>query len=318
LRHALAAVCADMANFLLIPWLKNYVARERLMSKWFPASLHVLASVACAVFSACGAPTAPPGYAVDFSSRSPLFGAGTFASPAATSAGTGAPVFTSAGTGASPTNQVTPPPSVAGTGGNLPVAGGTPAAIGGAGGRGSAGSGGAGGASMAMGGSGGAADNTVKATKLTLEFTTKAYGGKYTPINVGAVWVADMSGKWIYTLEMWCGWQNTRHLMPYTTAGGPDFSAGLFPGTYSGATPPTDVIATATLKTHQTHKGAAWSFKDSKGAIVPDGMYKLIFEFTEQEDAGKSLEVPFMKGGPAGPIMSAGNATYTDLRIALQ
>jgi hypothetical protein len=169
-----------------------------------------------------------------------------------------------------------------------------------------------------MGGSGGAADNTVKATKLTVEFTTKAYGGKYTPINVGAVWVADMSGKWIYTLEMWCGWQNTRHLAPYATAGGPDYSAGLFPGTWAaGSAPPTDVVASATLSTHKPHKGA-WGFKDGKGAVVPDGMYKLMFELTEQEDLGKTLEVPFMKGGPPGPVAAAGNAVYTNLLIALQ
>jgi hypothetical protein len=159
---------------------------------------------------------------------------------------------------------------------------------------------------------------TVKATKLTLEFTTKTYGGKYAPVNVGAAWVADASGKWVYTLEMWCGWQNTKHLMVYDSAGGPDYSSGLFPGTFASSKPPADVIASATLKTHKTHTGASWSLKDSKGASVPDGMYKLMIELTEQEDSGKTLEVPFMVGAPPGPVIAMDSAVFTGVKITLQ
>lgn len=174
------------------------------------------------------------------------------------------------------------------------------------------------GTSAAMAGTTAMPEPMIKATKLSLEFTTKPYGGKWGPVNVGAVWVADAGGKWVYSLELWCGWQNIRHLAPYNTAGGQDYSVGLLPGTYLGVMPPTDVVSSATLKNHKTHKGAVWTFKDSKGKEVPDGMYKLMFELTEQEDAGKTLEVPFMKGAAPGPVVATGSTVFTDVHITLQ
>ena len=156
-----------------------------------------------------------------------------------------------------------------------------------------------------------------KATKLKVQFTTKSYGGMYQPVNLGAVWVEDASGKWVYTLEMWCGWQNTKSLKPYNSAGGADYSVGLFPGSFT-TMPPMDVVTSATLRQHKPHNSGAWSLKDSKGAEVPDGMYKLKLEVTEQEDEGKVLEVPFMKGAAPGPIAAPDSAVFTNLKIELQ
>lgn len=161
------------------------------------------------------------------------------------------------------------------------------------------------------------ASSLPKATKLTVDFTTKSYGGEYGPVNLGVVWVEDASGKWVYTLEMWCGWQNTKSLSPYNMSGGADYSVGLFPGTHT-TMPPSDVVTAATLRQHKTHSGAHWSFKDSDGKEVPDGMYKLMLEVTEQEDAGKVLEVPFMKGGPAGPVTAPDSPGFTNLKINLE
>jgi hypothetical protein len=156
-----------------------------------------------------------------------------------------------------------------------------------------------------------------KAGKLNVSFTTKTYGGKYAPVNLGAVWIEDSAGKWVYTLEMWCGWQNTKSLMPYNAAGGVDYSVGLFPGSNT-TMPPSDVITAATQRQHKQHSGASWSFKDKDGKEVPDGMYKLKLEITEQEDAGKIVEVPIMKGAPAGLVMATDGPGFTNLKIELQ
>lgn len=177
------------------------------------------------------------------------------------------------------------------------------------------------GASMtdAVAGTGADTSAAVKATMLTVEFTTKTYGGMYGPPNVGVVWIEDARGKWVYTLEQWCGWLNTINLPVYAEAGGTDYCAGIFPGTFNaGMDPPADVITGATLPNHKTHTGAHWTFKNSKGAEVPDGMYKLRFEFTEEDDPGKLLEVPFMKGAPPGDIMIMDTPVYVGVKIALQ
>ena len=161
----------------------------------------------------------------------------------------------------------------------------------------------------------------VKATALTVDFTTMTYGGRYGPPNIGAVWVEDQAGKWVHTLEMWCGWLNFAiNMGRYSSVGGPDYSAGLFPGTWtSGTDPPPDVIASPTLTNHKAHTGAKWTFTGSRGTEVPDGMYKLVFEFTEQDDPGKIMEVPFMKGGPAGPVEVDKLVTgFSNVKITLQ
>src|SRR5262249_38994317 len=137
--------------------------------------------------------------------------------------------------------------------------------------------------------------------------------------NVGAVWIEDSSGKWVYTLEEWCGWLNTINLTEYADSGRTDNCQGLFPGTdNSGSDPPSDVITSATLPNHKTHTGAVWTFKNDKGADVPDGMYKLRFEFTEEDNAGKLKEVPFMKGASPGDVAVMNAAGYTNVKIALQ
>jgi hypothetical protein len=293
----------------------------------------LVAMVGCFVGPAfaCTGPSAPPEAAVDYTQRSGFWSA----SSAMSTAGTTSPG------GMSPVSQTNPAinsPGVVSTGGvAAPPAGMLPGAVAGmpasmVPGRGAAAGmsaetpaivAGRAAAPMAGGASpapaGAAAPPVAKATKLTLDYTTATYGGKYAPINIGAVWVADASGKWVYTLEMWCGWQNTKHLRPYTMAGGPDYSTGLLPGSFtSGKAPPPDVIASATLKTHKAHKSVVWNLKNASGAEVPDGMYTLNFELTEQEDAGKSLQIPFMKGGALGPLMAATSPVYMDVKAVLQ
>jgi hypothetical protein len=316
-------------------------------------SHHWLLSSAIIV-AACGGPSGPPESSVDFTSTSPFFVTSEAAAPLApktpapgAGAADGMQADDTSEASATDTPATASPAAAQGAGGQ-PAAAASPAAMAGAtaepasnsSGAGipaaamSAGSGAtataggpamkaavAGDAAMPVAGAAGdGAVEVVKATKLTVEFTTKTYGAKWAPDNVGAVWIADARGRWIYTLEEWAGLLNhALNLVTYTGAGGPDYSAGLFAGTYtSGSPPPADVIATATLHAHKTHKGAAWSFKDSTGKVVADGMYKLMFEMTEQETTDKTLEIPFMKGAPAGPIMAAGNAVFADVRVALQ
>lgn len=72
---------------------------------------------------------------------------------------------------------------------------------------GTAGSGGAGsGADMTAGTGGSTAPADAAGTAasaLSVTLTTVTQGGKYAPLNVGAIWIETTSGQWIDTLEYW-------------------------------------------------------------------------------------------------------------------
>ena len=58
-----------------------------------------------------------------------------------------------------------------------------------------------------------------------------------------------------------------------------------------------DAISSATLKEHGKRHLAEWDGKDQTGEVVPDGMYVLNIEVTEDEfDYGRRTEVPFERG----------------------
>jgi hypothetical protein len=169
---------------------------------------------------------------------------------------------------------------------------------------------GTGGAGVMSGAGGMSAPTTgAAATKLTATITTVTQGGKYAPKNVGAIWIADSSGKWLFTLEYWNSLVNSQWLTKYNSVNGPAYV--LF-----GATAPADTVTGATLAMHKTHT-VNWSFKDSKGQVVPDGAYKLMIELTEASATGKTQEYDFMKG-PAASTTPADTAYFTGVKIDLK
>ena len=116
---------------------------------------------------------------------------------------------------------------------------------------------------------------------LSVEFTTAGYGGKYTPTNCGAVWIEDPAGTYIATPAIWARirvrplffWQSLR---------------------CSADTP--DAITSPTLDQHRMHS-ITWDGLDLKGNQVPDGMYVVNIEVTEDEaNVGRRAQFPFMKG----------------------
>jgi hypothetical protein len=185
-----------------------------------------------------------------------------------------------------------------------PGTGGMPAM--GSGGKDGSGTGG----SVATG-SGGAEASGPKPTKLSFEVTTKTQGGRYAPKNVGAIWIEDSSGKWVYTLEWWDSILNASKLSRYSQVQGPAYVA------FFGDTPPADVITGATLSMHKSHS-VTWSLKDSKGAEAPDGEYTLMVEVSEAEANGKTLELPFTKGPAPVTMTPADSPYYTSMTLTLQ
>jgi hypothetical protein len=122
--------------------------------------------------------------------------------------------------------------------------------------------------------------------KLTIDFTTASYNtGKYSPKNCGAIWIEDANGAYIATPAIWAHirqrplffWQTVR---------------------CQADTP--DAITSATLDDHSKPHSVSWDGKDLKGNVVPDGMYVVHIEVTEDEvKLGRHAKFPFMKGPTA-------------------
>jgi hypothetical protein len=122
--------------------------------------------------------------------------------------------------------------------------------------------------------------------KLTIDFTTASYlTGKYSPKNCGAVWIEDAAGTYIATPAIWAHirqrpiffWQTVR-----CQADAPD------------------AVTSATLDDHSKPHSVTWDGLDLKGNVVPDGMYVVNVEVTEDEvRLGRRAKFPFMKGPTA-------------------
>jgi hypothetical protein len=287
-------------------------------------------AVLCLIGIGCAdVPAAPP--VINYTETAPLAAFQGAMPPAAPAAPTTGPVAGGPSNAAS-VARVDSPAGVGantgasgGMGGNVATAGvgaagqaGRPSPAGGQGGTSTAG--------VAAAGSGGVDEPAaLKPTKLTFEFTTKSYRGKYAPKNVGAVWVEDTSGKWVYTLEYWGSAPNDSHLTRYNTAAGPthDYALGnpllaVFGGAKYVVMPPPDVLSGATLNMHKTHTGLSWSLKDANGKEAPDGPYRVVIEITEDEVSEKSYEVPFTKGPMPATVNPMETAVYTGVKLTLQ
>jgi hypothetical protein len=138
---------------------------------------------------------------------------------------------------------------------------------------------------------------------LSVTVTTTAPGGNYEPRNVGAIWIADSSGKFVKSLEVW-GRQRLSRVVAWNSA---TRAAGVAGNTV-------DAITSATLSSHRTHK-ETWNCTDYKEATVPDGTYRVYFEVADSNGGGPNIFETFSKGSsPAMVQASMGN--FQNIMIA--
>lgn len=252
--------------------------------------------------SACQSPSEPP--LVDFGSA-PVVGkwrpedpasAATPPPPAATAAGgTLAPALPSGG------GPVVPPPAITGAAGQaaspIPMAGGrapvTPSA-------GTAALPPLAGANGSMPAAGAAAVGGG-ARALSFEVLTATQGGRYQPRNIGAIWIADASGKFVKTLQLWARIRQ-RYLSKYNAARG---------GTA------VDVTASATLTSHQLHR-VSWDLKDRAGAPVAPGKYSVQIEVTDKDAAGATAQFDFDTSMGPATLTPAGSSGYSMVKLQLE
>jgi hypothetical protein len=172
----------------------------------------------------------------------------------------------------------------------------------------SPGSGGGGGTGAGHDGTGGAHEDIDAAVlpetgppidygpcSLGVSVKTTSTGGEYSPRNIGAIWIADGSGRFVKTLALWAD-ERVDSLEAWLDA---TMQAGEDSNTV-------DAVTGATLSSHKTHM-VTWNCTDVHGSLVPDGSYSVEFEMTDDNSAGPRTNVSFTKG--AMPATFTGDQT---------
>lgn len=140
-------------------------------------------------------------------------------------------------------------------------------------------------------------------SSLTVDFTTANQGGRYAPKNIGAVWVADASGKWVKTLERWA-WIRGQYLSKYNAA--------------NPLNNVVDAVTSATKPNHGAHH-LTWNLTGADGAKVAPGDYKLLIECTEREDRpGEWIEVAFSVGPDSATVTPADSPYYKGVSLTYE
>lgn len=149
-------------------------------------------------------------------------------------------------------------------------------------------------------GAAGAAAPSGGVRSVAFEVLTVSQGGRYQPRNIGAIWIADASGKLIKSLKVWARVRQ-RYLIKYNAA-----RSGMA----------IDVTASATLTSHQTHR-VSWDHKDRAGAVAPPGKYSLMIEVTDKDAQGAVGQFPFDTSAGATTLTPTATPQFTMLKLQL-
>jgi hypothetical protein len=163
------------------------------------------------------------------------------------------------------------------------------------------------GGSTGLGGApGGGGSTSTTGCQLHFEVTTVTYHGKYSPKNVGAIWIQTPQGKFIKSLNVW-GKTRRVHLVKWN-------------GLSGGNT--VDAITAATATSHGAH-GADWDCTDAGHQLVPDGAYQVGLEITEEDSAfliwppGPTHVVDFTKGSGPVSLQPASAANFVGMTLTV-
>ena len=148
-----------------------------------------------------------------------------------------------------------------------------------------------------------------------IQFTTVSYDGEYAPLNYGAVWFEDASGKFIKTAKRWAGAAHATDLVAWTKA------SGVWGSVFGGGGNAADMmeaVSSATIRTHQKHM-ITWNMQNAMKQVVPDGDYVAKIEMSEsraRDRAGPVLEIKFKKGPMAQTVEVPNQASFTGASLS--
>jgi hypothetical protein len=182
---------------------------------------------------------------------------------------------------------------------------------------GGAGGGDSGGTSSAAGGTrsgtGGSISGTAGETSgdsgkcaFSFDVTTVTAHGRYSPHNVGAIWISDSSNKFVKTLRSW-GYVDLNQATAWTQATGSN---------------KVDAVSGATRVAHGS-LNATWDCTDVSEAPVPDGNYVVHVTFAESDAnpfapaAPIQASVPFAKSASGADVTVQDTANFTAMHAKL-
>jgi hypothetical protein len=138
---------------------------------------------------------------------------------------------------------------------------------------------------------------------LSVSLTTSSPGGKYSPKNIGAIWVANSSGTFVKSLKVWAA-QRIQYLSAWQAA---TSAAGAKANVV-------DAVTGATLLSHQSHT-ATWNCTDFRKGAVADGAYRVYFELTDKDGAGPNTFVDFTKGSMPATITPPDATNFKSIKV---
>jgi hypothetical protein len=151
----------------------------------------------------------------------------------------------------------------------------------------------------------GAGESSSGTCALDVTVTTAPHGGRYTPRNVGAIWIANADGSYVKSLDVW-GNRRLSHVEAWNAATG---AAGVLQDRV-------DAVTGATSATHRTHL-VSWDCTDHQGQLVPDGTYRVYFEVTEANAAGPNHFETFEKSSTT-VALRANTTNFQGIELAFQ
>lgn len=141
---------------------------------------------------------------------------------------------------------------------------------------------------------------------MDISVTTVTPGGKYSPRNIGAIWVSDASDRFIRTLNVWAD-RRAKYLKRWNDA----TTAAKVPADR------TDAISSATKSSHGLRSGT-WNCTDLTATPVPDGTYKICFELTDYDGSGPSDCVSFTKSAAPFSLTPPDVRSFTARKLELK
>jgi len=137
---------------------------------------------------------------------------------------------------------------------------------------------------------------------MTFTVRTIAYGGTYSPRNVGAIWITNSSNQFVKTIKVWAATYRSR-LVKWIASSGNNT---------------TGAITTATLNSHQLHS-VSWNGKNYSNATLPDGNYNVNIEYTESNSTisspGKYKVITFSNSTTPVDITPSSDSYFTDMHL---
>ena len=133
---------------------------------------------------------------------------------------------------------------------------------------------------------------------MVFTVTTLPNDGNFSPKHVLAIWIEDVEGNFIKTLEL-----DADKRIQYLYTWNASSSGNVI-----------DAETGATLSSHQTHE-ATWDGTGTDGELVPDGDYKVIIEYTSAHEQGPLASFTFNKDGELVSLEPSDETYFQDISI---